>query len=215
MTPAALFNRRLQPPTATETSRLLEGRNVATLYEYWVFLKILEIGFSLLGTAPQKMPIVHRDEMGENLGFGISAELAPGINVDFNPTFLRSKSTAYSTPLRPDVVLRTAGAMHAFDAKYRLERLDTSEIDADDGESTYKRSDLYKMHTYRDAIAGLNTAWVVYPGSEFVFFERSGHKRGAPSGICTLDGVGAIPLRPADADPASILRELLALMFTS
>jgi hypothetical protein len=203
------------PPTAIETARFLEGRDVATLYEYWVFLKSLEISCTVLGTSPYRAPVIHRDELGESLGFGISVEISPNVSIEFNPTFVRSKSTAYSTPLRPDVIIRAPTGLHALDAKYRLERVDTSDRDADDGDATYKRADLYKMHTYRDAIVGLKTASVVYPGSEFVFFERSGGKHGAPVNVTLLDGVGAIPLRPADPLPEATLREFLRKLLTS
>ena len=68
------------------------------------------------------------------------------------------------------------------------------------------------MHTYRDAIAGLKTAFVVYPGTEFVFFERSGVRRTDPTTVALADGVGAVPLRPVDADPGSTLRRVLAVL---
>ena len=70
------------------------------------------------------------------------------------------------------------------------------------------------MHTYRDAISGLRTAFVVYPGSEFVFFERGGNFRIRPTDITSPDGIGALPLRPADQDPAASLRGLLRGLIT-
>jgi hypothetical protein len=46
-----------------------------------------------------------------------------------------------------------------------------------------------------------------------VFFDRSRVKYTKTVALATLDGVGAIPLRPADADPAvhldAVLRALL------
>jgi hypothetical protein len=199
------------PRTASETMRLLEGRDMATLYEYWVFVKVLEAVASATGALPDGPPKIRRDELGESLSRELTSTFGSKILVKFNPTFARSKQrTAYSTPLRPDVVVEHDGERHAFDAKYRLDRLDSREDDADDDQATYKRADLYKMHTYRDAISGLSTAFAVYPGTEFVFFERPGFKRTACGDIGVPDGVGAIPLRPTDPTSADDLRDLLS-----
>ena len=70
---------------------------------------------------------------------------------------------------------------------------------------TFKRRDIYKMHTYRDAIPAAGSAWILYPGSQFRFFAvpRSGVPSGghlvlSPGELPTkLEGVGAIPLAPA------------------
>ena len=113
------------------------------------------------------------------------------------------------------MTLRVGDTLHVFDAKYRLDRFDTEENDPDDDPATYKRTDLYKMHTYRDAISGLATAFVVYPGTDFVFFERDGDRRIRPADVVNIDGVGALPLRPADHDPAASLRDLLATLLTA
>ena len=138
--------------------------------------------------------------------------LGSNLTLRFNPSFRRAAGTTYSTPLRPDVIIDNQKGQHAFDAKFRLDRFESAENEADDDLSTYKRVDLYKMHTYRDAIAGLKTAFVVYPGTEFVFFERSGVRRTDPTTVALADGVGAVPLRPVDADPGSTLRRVLAVL---
>ena len=202
------------PRSAGETIRLLEGRNIATLYEYWVFLKVLEAVVQTIGVQPLSPPTIQRDELGESLAVGLSSRLQGNVLVRFNPTFMRSTGSAYSTPLRPDVIVEIDGHRHAFDAKYRLDRFETSEDNSDDGMATYKRADLYKMHTYRDAIARLQTAFVVYPGSEFVFFDRSGAKCATPMELERPDGVGAIPLRPIDVNPATSLRGVVEKLFT-
>jgi uncharacterized protein len=199
------------PDSASETSRLLEGRDVATLYEYWVFIKIIEATVALTGGKVAGPPLVERSELGGSLSVGLVATVGP-ISVSFNRTYQRSKHAAYSTPLRPDVTVQIGDALYAFDAKYRLTRFEVAETDADEDAATYKRADLYKMHTYRDAITGLKAAFIVYPGTEFVFFERSGNKREQPSAVTLADGVGAVPLRPADADPPAHLRELLSVL---
>jgi uncharacterized protein len=202
------------PRSAAETTQILEGRDVATLYEYWVFLKLLEATVAVTGRVPSGAIAVRRDELGESLGLELSTGIGPDVSIFFNQTFGRSAGTAYSTPLRPDVILKVGEAFYAFDAKYRLDRFDVTENDSDDDSATYKRADLYKMHTYRDAISGLRLAFVVYPGTEFVFFERSGAKRNEPMSIAIADGVGAVPLRPPAADPSANLRQLLTVLLT-
>lgn len=197
------------PLEASETTRFLEGRNIATLYEYWVFAKVLQIVCEETAARPAGPPNLRTDELGTSLAVGLVAPMGGGLFVSYNPSFNRSGRGAYSTPLRPDVVLAIGEDLHAFDAKYRLDGIDAGDDD-DDGARTYKRADLYKMHTYRDAIHGMRTAFVVYPGSEFVFFERSGIRRCDPAAVpSNADGVGAVPLRPSEVIPEASLRTLL------
>lgn len=197
------------PLDASETTRFLEGRNVATLYEYWVFAKVLGLVCEIIGIDRPGPPRLRTDELGTSLTMGLVEKAGTGISVSYNPSFNRSGGGAYSTPLRPDVVLAIGEELHAFDAKYRLDRIEAGDGD-DDGAGTYKRADLYKMHTYRDAIHGMRTAFAVYPGNEFVFFARSGDRHTDPGGVTAgADGVGAVPLRPSDATPEAGLRALL------
>ncbi len=202
------------PRTSRETRRLLEGRDMATLYEYWAFLKILEAAVDITKGEVAGPPTIRRDELGESLRLGLTSAISPDLEIGFNRSFSRPKGTAYTTLLRPDVTLRVGDRLHVFDAKFRLNRFNADEGDPDHGRAGYKHADLYKMHTYRDAISGLRTAFVVYPGSEFVFFERRGDRRTRPADVVSPDGVGALPLRPADDDPAASLRDLLRALIT-
>lgn len=201
------------PRSASDATRLLEGKDVATLYEYWVFVKIVEVLVQISGAKPVN-PKISRSDLGDVLEIGFSTAMGAQITVRYNPTFSRSRATAYSTPLRPDVTVQIGQRIHAFDAKYRLDWVNTDETDFDIDPATYKRADLYKMHTYRDAIRELSSAFIVYPGSEFVFFERSGNKRTAADALVCADGVGAAPLRPMAADPAMYLRTLLSRLLS-
>lgn len=197
------------PSQKEETTEFLEGKNIASLYEYWVFIKIVESVIEVTGNRPLSSPKISRNELGESLTLGFKTDMASDIYISFNPTFSRASNRAYTTPLRPDVTIEFSGEIYAFDAKYRLDRLNTNEDDADDENTTYKRADLYKMHTYRDAISRLKVALVVYPGAEFIFFERAGVKHTAPSAISTFDGVGAMPLCPTDTAPNTTLLEFI------
>ncbi|MEO0453640.1 MAG: DUF2357 domain-containing protein [Verrucomicrobiota bacterium] len=94
------------------------------------------------------------------------------------------------------------GYLH-FDSKYRVEQLEQllgkdeeSEISEEQAEAkatnTYKRGDLYKMHTYNDAIRRTAGSYVLYPGkdgeprTDFARFEE------------IVPGVGAFRMRPGE-----------------
>lgn len=111
--------------------------------------------------------------------------------VYYNLTFSSAQAgvrRSNSVQLRPDIVVRVrrpddgaAGdTMHVLDAKLRIER-------AADAGTTFKWSDVAKMHAYRDALPAVRTAFVLYPGEEAERFEVEGRAAGA---------VGAIPLVP-------------------
>lgn len=101
--------------------------------------------------------------------------------------------------------------VHVFDAKFKVSwgSKKTADLEADEGEEersgSFVRGDVYKMHTYRDALAGVHSAWVLYPGEEFRFFPTE-HAE-SPGTF----GVGVIPLQPtlAATDLISSLERIL------
>jgi len=132
---------------------------------------------------------------------------------------------SYSVTLRPDITLDVGDVRHFFDAKFRVERKAAVTTSSDEAEDQaiaaalpsgwFKAADICKMHTYREAIRGSSavdvkpvaTVWVLYPGSEFRFFdEERGRLYELPEDI-TPQGVGAIPVAPGD--DSVILAELL------
>ena len=60
---------------------------------------------------------------------------------------------------------RSAG-LHVLDAKFRL----SGSLVGEPSEVEAKVDDLHKMHTYRDAIPAVRSAWVMYPGTVFRFW---------------------------------------------
>lgn len=119
-------------------------RDVATLYEYWVFLQLVRVMERLCQREFDRSPLLERrpDGMGVALRRGQSRALQGsvtrlgrqiGIELWFNRTFSRlGNRESWSRPMRPDYSIRIKpeaayGAsdevwLH-FDAKYRVEAL--------------------------------------------------------------------------------------------
>jgi hypothetical protein len=181
------------PLDAARIERLLGLKDVATLYELWTFFKVVEAVTSLLG------PPDHADRMDETLvqrsvpwAFRVSWSGAQ-VSVFYNLSFSRGRDAPYrssSVALRPDVVIQCGegegAVLHVLDAKLRVE-VDRAEDEDEEDERSSKRDDLKKMHTYRDALPNVRSAYVLYPGDVFVAYPAIGEEGG---------GVGAIPVVP-------------------
>ena len=223
-------------------------RDVATLYEYWVFYALGREISALCDEPFAFADLIEPSDGGMTLRLrrdrsrvlsGVVHRLGRDLDVDlwFNRTFSRwsDRWESWTTRMRPDLSLRIrpsdpdAAFFHDevwlhFDAKYRLDRLedalgedDTGEAaeddvsageadgdaddgdvvaadagagpeDGDEGRAEAKRSDLLRMHAYRDAIRRSSGAYVVYPGTDPGGYEKY-HE--------ILPGLGAFPLRPA------------------
>lgn len=102
--------------------------------------------------------------------------------------------------------------MH-FDAKYRVNwstPFETGGAEEEEGSERVgisKRTDLLKMHAYRDAIRDSAGSYVLFPGSETAAF--------AVNDAEFLPGLGAFPLRPdRAAEDVAALESFLARAFT-
>lgn len=191
---------RSLPLDDLETTQLLEGKNIALLYEYWVFIRVLSAVEQETKHKAISQLSVLRNELGDSLKHNLSVMYGDDITVRFNQSYTRSSKTAYSTPLRPDVIIQIKESVYVIDAKYKLRKLNVSEDFDDKGqqESSYIRADLYKMHAYKDAIYGVKGAFIAYPGTLFSFFSSTGLFVNSPSAIKNIDGVGAIALQPGN-----------------
>lgn len=204
------------PLEGVQAQDLLEGKDIALLYEIWAFFAVSEVLEGILGkpTAAHRMrmtPFETQVPWDFRVSWGDSVHLT--YNLRFSGSRPRSRRS-YSVPLRPDIGLevRQGGsfALHLLDAKFRVEKLKTGSDGEDEDEQLdavedaerigdYKRVDLYKMHTYRDAIPRAETAWVLYPGTEFRFFDEEAGKCEVPGKMKpNARGVGGIPLLPGE-----------------
>ena len=201
------------PLDKREMRDLLELKNIALLYEMWTFFRLAEIICDLLGP-PLRSARPAGDDFRVALGWNRTFEWAGGTRLAYSESFSRSRPSSnrsYSVPLRPDITLRVPEGpnrgLHVLDAKFRVHTLGDAgfERDEDPAERAserrgdFKRGDIYKMHAYRDAIPGAQSVWILYPGTEFRFFNASagGAASDSPQELpASIQGVGAIPFVP-------------------
>jgi hypothetical protein len=190
-------------------------RNVATLYEYWCFLVLLDC-IERIADSKSDAVVFEPNQAGMSLVLRHGQQHRHSwfielrgrrLQVDlwFNHNFKRHDSSqadasSWASSMRPDASLRirprSARPSSAvdpdldvwlhFDAKYRVQRQDIEF--SDDPADTATRSDLLKMHSYRDAIRRSAGAYVLYPGDGPALHHEEFHE--------LLPGIGAFPLRP-------------------
>jgi len=205
-------------------------RDVAVLYEYWLFFKLLDIIKSVFYIDPKcidELIIKTDDGLGLTLkqgshiavkGIYIGSSRRFNVEFSYNRTFRGEmgypEAGSWTKNMRPDYTLTIwpyeiqhqedaeLGELIVhihFDAKYKIENLynifegdinlDDEKIDQRKGK--YKRADLLKMHSYRDAIRRTGGAYILYPGD--VSFNKLGFHEIIP-------GLGAFPIRPSKTD---------------
>jgi len=186
-------------PLFAPLQQALEMRDIATLYEFWCFFKLV----TEIQDAIQVEPALHLvTSDAHGLKWGAEARFGRLGRLLYNHTYRWPNS--YSVPLRPDFAWVVGGQPQIIlDAKFRLKWLVPEKEDDDEKgyvpSATAKREDLYKMHAYRDAL-GVRAAVAVYPGDQSLFYDTR-HKH---CGSFTLDalfngdmsGVGALSLKP-------------------
>jgi predicted component of viral defense system (DUF524 family) len=147
---------------------LLENRDIATLYELWVYFAVVAAVEAVLGR-PTHADRVEVHATDKRVRWGHRVAWAD-VSVSYNECFSIGNGGSWSLPLRPDVVLSVGAVRHVFDAKFKVDwlggALADDAIDAEERRGVYHRGDVYKMHAYRDALPAVATAWVVYPGTE-------------------------------------------------
>ncbi len=179
------------PLDEAEAITLLESKDIALLYELWCYFQVVVVVQSLLGRPRRASgPTTTPTELAVEHEFTVEWD---GLSVSYNGRFLRSalrgSRRAYSTPLRPDIVLEDHRnqQVHFMDAKFRVEPHGRG---TDAGHLSFKAADLHKMHAYRDAVPAAVSAWVLYPGDDYRWYP-------APPDAGP-GGVGVIPVRPVE-----------------
>lgn len=208
---------------------LLEAKDIARLYEIWCYFACVRQLELLLGT-PVMADRLEAQVTELKVPWGIAVQWQDGTRLLYNLPFSRSsrhQRYSYSVPLRPDIVLEVPygpnAGLHVLDAKFKLQIAEQLELTEDlteretlteERQGIFKPEDIYKMHTYLDAIPQARSAWILYPGSELRFFGREEHV--IPSTVQRLpqvvQGVGAIPLKPARERHRELIYVLSSLL---
>ncbi len=191
------------------------------LYEMWCYLMMHDVLCKLTdATGDPELSFINRDKefmkdlISKNdkpIRFtyrhnGRQVALKLFYNKDFN--LLDDKSTqwadSYSGAFNPDISISMEmnDIVHwlHFDAKYRLDLSKwKSELSGKDIVSSFKREDIHKMHTYRDAVLGTRGSYVLYPGSERIneLYVRNPDKKYRDNNL--MPSVGAFPLKPTES----------------
>jgi predicted component of viral defense system (DUF524 family) len=126
------------------------------------------------------------------------------VTIYYNRYFRHREDESYSVALHPNYTVELPnGWRFIFDAKYKYNhpgQFMSGDVSADEERDeeerlVYKKGDLYKMHTYRDAL-GAQAVFVLYPGNEFRAFRRDNLELSQPAALTSdFEGVGAIDLR--------------------
>jgi hypothetical protein len=207
------------------------NKDLATLYEYWCFFQILDAVSAALGVevSTQDVVVLEGGVFQVNLSQSGSTKAMLGqCKLYYNQYYRhgnRSSNKSYSVALHPDFTLELGDRILVFDAKYRYDNRQIGEIfktpdsaekereeaaaeeSAEEQGKTFKRGDLYKMHTYRDAIKGAKSAFILYPGNELDGFRVDGaHLKEIAQITPEFEGVGAIPLTVKNQD---VLRQVV------
>ena len=220
-------------------------RDVAVLYEYWLFFKLLEIIKEVFQIEPKNI-----EDLIKETNDGLGLQLKQGrflpikgvydagtrkLNVEFsyNRTFNGDsrypQSGSWTKDMRPDYTLsiwpfglnaesaekeELIAHIH-FDSKYKVDNIrdivgnddDFREEKLDQSRGTFKRVDLLKMHSYKDAIRRTAGSYVLYPGTDTGYTKIGFHE--------IIPGLGAFSIRPSKVNSGTIeltkfLREVVS-----
>ena len=188
---------RSRRPVFEPLQRAIEVRDVATLYEMWVFFALTEQIGALLLVEP--MIDLHASDQ-HGMRWRSEARYGTAGKLIYNRSFRRPHGS-YSVPLRPDFTWVRDGTVDVvLDAKFRMDQSGIQDDADDTPQATAKRADLYKMHTYRDAL-GVRAAVSLYPGNVDVFYNQRDHTRRHDVTLGELltedlSGIGALAIKP-------------------
>jgi len=216
-------------------------RDMPELYEYWCFLKIAELVTNENGEieikfkpGKEKTDIEKWQIKNKNFSLVYQKNISNKNN---------EKLYSYTLPLKPDIFLESNNKLYLFDAKYRVDFIEeikdfpdekTDEWKREEKRGTYKLADLYKMHTYREAIKkgkeDGKPIWVIalYPGNKIALYSENGKSIDIelnniePKRVdeelekLSPGGVGAIPFSPRlfDDNKDSIIDRILKKMLS-
>ena len=195
------------------------GSKIHQVYEYWCYTRLFRCLWRISKNKPD-IPLISIENKwtvsmkrgGKGVEFLIPFNTLVSATLYYNREFSRNDKQfeSYSLRLRPDftLVIWVDGGINKFivnfDAKYKIKRISSNEVIKDDEMNTdCWEYDIYKMHTYRDALMHSYGSYVMYPGDSD---ER--YVKPIPSKGNILPSVGAVPLIPG-SDEDSNLEQLI------
>jgi hypothetical protein len=223
-------------PLFKKIEEALAARDIATLYEYWCFFEIGKVLGEVINKGkPQQLNLefsIEPDIRG-GLREKTSIKFRNGeFELIYNKMFEASKKGSYSVPMRPDFYLEIEEQKGneekiVFDAKFRFDEKDVEEkLNGDEGidgeiekarkegnhQLVAKLDDIFKMHTYKDALH-LSSAFIVFPGTKKRLFEDKKEENEAEKAEKSkrFRGIGYIPLVPGRDN--TDLKDVLNMLF--
>jgi len=208
-------------PIFNNIQEAIDNRRIDQLYELWCFFKLSEMLAKVINGEEAKPKFRIKEGPQGGLEGETEADLGNGYKLVYNKTL-----KGYTFDFRPDfsLIKDEKNLEVVFDAKFRFDLKDLIEEGSDkeileeveekavkEGkfEKIVKIEDVYKMHTYRDALQ-CRAAIVVYPGDrghcydvsreKKEIYSLSGVKENLKEVIEKLEGVGFIGLRPIEND---------------
>jgi len=189
-------------PFFEELQRAIDNKDIATLYEYWCFFRLVKELSGVLGKKSIRIVVTPAGELSES--GDVYAQFDNDWRLYYNKR-LTSQKWSYSVTLRPDFSLfRNGKLIGVFDAKFKLDVVDEpkeiEDFDKEDEEAERsgnyttwaKLEDIYKMHAYRDAL-GCRFAVVLYPGRRSVFFDaKTGKNENISLEAVILNGIEGV-----------------------
>lgn len=222
-------------------------KDVAVLYEYWLFFKLIDIIKEVFKIEPKSIQNLIK-ETKDGLGLqlrqgnyfpmqGVFESSTRSLNVEFgyNRPFSGKKdypnSGSWTKSMRPDYTLsiwpfgisqheaeKEELIVHIhFDAKYKVDKIseifgNIQKVEQSEDElqkeltiekeeqvnGNFKRVDLLKMHSYKDAIRRTGGAYILYPGDEN---EKPYTKFGYHE---IIPGLGAFAIRPSKVNNGTV-----------
>lgn len=207
-------------------------RDVATLYEYWVFLELARIVGSLDGFRSDPSELVKTTTNGVSLELrrgkqvviraqGRRRSRSMTIELWFNRTFNHSPSGdgSWTVKMRPDCSLRIAPGLDSwqddtwihFDAKYRINQY-AEIIDTDapvDEEETDTSSNSSRSHAKRDDLRKMHAYRDAIRRTSGAYVIYPGDDTASSEALEQhhelLPGLGAFVLRPSETGEATIV----------
>ena len=197
------------------------GRKVHIVYEYWCLIQLINCLKTMSVESPE---IISNDgDFGrislchKKMKFKLSDEFdSLNVILYYNKQFGPNEDDlrTYSIGMRPDYTLEVFPddtnfrCIVNFDAKYKV-KPQKKGIDDDALDGTCWEYDLYKMHTYRDAIMRSVGSYVLYPGiSEKSEKPNICYPRADKGSESYIPSVGFISLIPGNPDNSYLKKHL-------